>query len=336
MKAEIKPGYEKNRVRLADKLPLDTPFTLYITPSHICNFKCDYCTQSWDKKAKEEINFEMKLLEYESFLKLAKQAAEFPGKFKQILFTGLGEPLLNPRTPDMIAELRRIDISEKIEMYTNATMLTHEMTHKLVEAGITRLRISIQGITAEKYKDVCGLDINFDELVSNIRYFYENREDSLLYIKIIDSCLENEDEKNKFYEIFGDICDEIFVEHLVLSQPTMGDYNGRVDESKTLYGEKMVEKSVCPLLFYVLQVDVVGNVFSCTPLGLPKHFSIGNINDTTLLEIWQGKKLKDIRVEQLEKRRCSIPVCNTCQNFLCITHDTDNLDKYADDILKRL
>ena len=336
MKAQIKPGYEQNRVRLADQIPLDTPFTLYITPSQICNFSCNYCTQSWDKKAKEEIGLKMRFLDYDMFLKLVGQATEFPKQFKQILFTGLGEPLLNPATPDMIAELKRLDISEKVEMYTNASLLTHDMTHRLIDAGITRLRISIQGVSAKKYKHMCGVDIDFDDLVSRIRYFYKNRGNTLLYIKIIDFCLDDENDKDRFYNIFGNICDEIFIEHLVLSQPTMRDYSGRVDESLTLYGEKIIDKAVCPLIFYVLQTDAVGNVFPCTPLGLQQSFSLGNINETTLLDIWHSEKLKNLRIMHLEKKRSRIPVCGSCQNFLCITHDTDNLDRDAEDIVKRI
>lgn len=321
---------------MAEKIPLDTPFTFYITPSQICNFRCNYCTQSWDKKAKDKIGLEMKFLEYDTFLLLAEQASAFPNRFKQILFTGLGEPLLNPRTPDMIKELNRLKLSEKVEMYTNGTMLTREMTKRLVDAGITRLRISIQGVTAEKYKKVCGIDVDFDNLVSNIQYFYENKGNSLLYIKIIDSCLDSEDDQKRFYDLFGNICNEIYIEHLVLSQPTMGNYDGRVDESLTLYGEQMVDKNVCPLMFYVLQTDAVGNVFPCTPLGLPTPFSLGNINETTLLDIWHGEKLKHLRKLHLENKRSVVPVCGSCQNFLCITHDTDNLDSDAQDILERI
>ena len=45
--AERKPfsGVD-DRVKLAEVIPLETPFTLNIFPSNICNFKCKYCEHS--------------------------------------------------------------------------------------------------------------------------------------------------------------------------------------------------------------------------------------------------------------------------------------------------
>lgn len=335
MNAEIKPGYEQKRVNLADRIPLEMPFTLYVTASHICNFRCNYCTQSWSNEEKKKIEFKQQFLEWDTFINIVEQAAEFNGQFKQILFTGLGEPLLNPKTPDMIKIITERNLSEKVEMYTNGYYLDQEMTKRIVDSGLYRLRISIQGVSSEHYKKNCGVDIDFDRLVNQIKYFYENRGNTLLYIKVIDACLEDGEEE-KFYEIFGDICDEIYIEHLVKAQPRMGDYNGKVDETLTLYGERVVEKNVCPLPFYILQVDAVGNVFPCTPLTLPVDFSLGNINETTLKEIWYGEKLKKLRMKMLESKRKEISVCDRCESFLCITHDTDNLDRDKNMLLEKI
>jgi len=336
LKAEIKPGYEQNRVRLAEKIPLDTPFTILITPSQLCNFKCNYCTQSWDHAAKEGIGFKAQLLDYDVFLKLANQMSQFEKPFKQVSFTGLGEPLLNPKLPDMIRHLKELKVGEKIEVYTNASFLTREMTHKLVDAGLTRLRISIQGLSSEKYKQICGVDMNFNELVSNIKYFYDNRKNCKLYIKIIDSCLDNDSDRERFYSLFGDICDEIYIEHLVIAQHSMGDYSNKVDSSLTLYGEEAVEKEVCPQIFYVLQTDALGNVFPCTPLGLPESFSLGNINKTSLIDIWNGNRLNSLRITHLEKKRYLFQTCDKCPCVFGVTHKSDILDNDCENILKKI
>lgn len=334
MKAEVKPGYNKDRVTLAEKLPLKTPFTLYVASSHICNFRCSYCTQSWPKEKLEEIKFQSKNIDQKIFNQLAEQIKEFPDKLKLILFTGMGEPLINKNLPEMISYLKKLDAAERIELYTNGALLSKEMTHALVNSGLHRIRISIQGLSAQKYKEVAGVDIDFDQFIGNIKYLYENRKDCKVYIKIIDAVLE-EGEEEKFYNLFGNICDEIYIEHLVFAQKSMGNYDGSIDDSLTMYQEKAEDKDVCPLLFYIMQIDVEGNVFPCTPLGLPADFSLGNIREQTLLDIWTGEKLKNLRLLHLKKNRAENPVCSSCQSFTCITHATDNLDKDAEELVTR-
>ena len=41
--SQIKPNYDTNRQRLADIIPLEHPFTIYIEQTKYCNFKCYYC-----------------------------------------------------------------------------------------------------------------------------------------------------------------------------------------------------------------------------------------------------------------------------------------------------
>jgi len=44
MSSEIKPisGID-DRIKLSEKIPLKTPFTLNIFPTNACNFRCSYC-----------------------------------------------------------------------------------------------------------------------------------------------------------------------------------------------------------------------------------------------------------------------------------------------------
>lgn len=326
MQAKILPGYDPKRKKLAEIIPLPTPFTLFITPAQICNFRCFYCTQHKSSDEKKKIGFASQLLDYEIFLKIASQAAEFPEKFKRVLLTGLGEPLMNPRIPDMVATLNQLGVAEKYEIFTNAYLLTHEMSDRLLAAGLTRLRISIQGLSYEKYREVCGVDIDFERLLDNIRYFYEHKGDCTVYIKIIDAGLNDKRDEENFFALFGDICDEIYVEHLVKAQPSMGDYGKKANNEYTFYGEKTQHRDVCPFMFYTLQIDAAGNVFPCPPLGLPLSFSLGNITQTTLLNIWNGKNLRDLRLAHLEQNREQYPVCGMCECYLAFTPEEDNLD----------
>jgi MoaA/NifB/PqqE/SkfB family radical SAM enzyme len=336
MKARINPGYDRDRQRLAEIVPLATPFTLFVTPAQVCNFRCRYCTQSLTAKEKEERGFRPVMQDYDVFLKIARQASAFPGRFKRVLLTGLGEPLMNPRTPDMVEELRGLGVADHYEIFTNASLLTHEMSERLIRAGLTCLRISIQGVTAEKYRETTGRNVDIDGLVENIGYFFRNRGDCRVYVKIIDACLESEDDKDRFFALFGNVCDDIFIEHLTRAQPMMGDYEGRANSVMTFYGEEARKRDVCPYMFYTLQTDALGEVFPCPPLGLPSGFSLGNVADTPLLDIWNGSRLRMLRMTHLRKGRQTIDACRRCEGHMCFTPEEDNLDLHADEIARKL
>ena len=337
MKARIAPGYDSKRQRLADIVPLDAPFTMFIASSQICNFRCFYCTQNLSTEEKEKINFKQTHMSDQLFERVLKQAKGFQGKIKRIVFTGLGEPLANPKIPDMIAELSRAGVAGGYEIITNGYLLTHEMTDRLLEAGITFLRVSIQGLTSKRYKETTGVTIDYDRLVDNIRYFYERKGDCTLYVKIMDECFDEGETQEDFYRIFGDICDKIYIEHPVNAQPSMdGNYGDKLNEEMTFYGDVSEERAVCPYMFYSLQIDAVGNTFPCPPLGLPEEFSLGNVQDTTLTEIWRSDKLYRLYRLHLTGHKKEVPVCYHCQNYKCFTPKEDNLDQDKETILKRL
>jgi len=49
MKAEFRQPYSKDRKPLQELLPLDTPLTMYIDPTDICNFACRFCFNGDEK-----------------------------------------------------------------------------------------------------------------------------------------------------------------------------------------------------------------------------------------------------------------------------------------------
>ncbi|WP_373600020.1 radical SAM/SPASM domain-containing protein [Paraclostridium bifermentans] len=334
MKAVIKPAYVKDRIKLGEALPISTPYRLTISPIQLCNFKCFYCTHSLDREEVKKTGFKFSTMKYEEFVELADQFREFPEKIKLIVFSGMGEPLLNKDFPKMVKYLKDNDLAERVEVYTNASLLSEEITHKLVDAGLDSLKISIQGLNSDKYKEVCGFDLDYDKFMKNIKYFYENRKQCKMYIKIIDAMLK-EGEDKQFYEMFGNMCDEIFIEHLSDCQPLTGNCEGKVDAGFTMYNDVAKYSKVCPLLFYTLYVDVECNIYPCVTLGLPTRFAIDNIKNRSIAEIWNSEEIRKLRIEHLKGNKGSQDVCGTCGNMTAMYHEEDDLDEYSETLLQK-
>ncbi len=337
MKAQLKPGYDAKRQPLRDLVPLAAPFTLFISPSQRCNFRCSYCSHSLSAGQKKEAGLVTQDLPSEIFHEIVKQSKAFPIKYKRILLTGLGEPLLNKRIASDVAKLNDAQIAENLEIFTNASLLTPKLNRELIDAGLTRLRISIQGTSAENYRKHCGINIDFAKLCANIADFYaQSRGKCSLYLKIIEEELSGPEDRERFFELFGNITDDIFVENLVRAQPMMGDYGEKIDSVRTFYGEEAERRDVCPYIFYTLQIDAEGYCFPCPPLGLPKSFSLGQMTKEPLTAIWNGPRHRELMLAHLRRNQSQGELCRTCTNYLCFTPKEDDLDEAATTISARL
>jgi MoaA/NifB/PqqE/SkfB family radical SAM enzyme len=104
-------------------------------------------------------------MEFGMYEKIIKQLAEFPKGIKRIVFSGLGEPLMNPRLPEMVKIAVDAQIADRVEVITNGVLLTPEMSDKLIEAGITNINVSIQGINTEQYDNTVLTSIDADRVI---------------------------------------------------------------------------------------------------------------------------------------------------------------------------
>lgn len=336
MNAKIKPGYTTKRQHLADVLPLDAPFSIEIAPTQACNFRCNYCTHGKSAEELKNTGFNSVNMDFGLFAKITKDLKAFDGKIKRIFFTGLGEPLVNNQLPDMIKLMKENEIAEKYETFTNASLLTHSMSDRLISAGLTLLKVSIQGLSSRKYKEITGVDIDIKEIIENLKYFYEHKKKCRMYIKIMDVDFDENESEKDFYDMFGNICDEIYVEHIVNMQPRMKDsYNQGVDNSLTTYGDIPNYYNICPYPFYTLQIDAEGNVFPCPPLGFDNTFSFGNVSEQSVYDIWNSKKLNDYKIGMLTYGKSIDKHCKDCENYLCFTPKEENLDDDRDMLIKK-
>lgn len=128
-------------------------------------------------------------MEYGLYEKCIDDLAQFPEKVKTLRFVGMGEPLLHKDITKMIKRAKEARIANTIELLTNGSLLTHRMSDELIAAGLDRLVISLQGTSAGKYRDISGIELDFQEFVENIRYFYEHKTDTQMYLKIVDIAL---------------------------------------------------------------------------------------------------------------------------------------------------
>jgi organic radical activating enzyme len=177
---------------------------------------------------------------------VARQSKEFENKYKLVSFMGHGEPLVNRKLPEMIRKIKAADIAERIDIITNASLLTPEYADELIDAGLDVLRISVQGVTKEAYRKTCNVNIDFKEFVKNIAYFYNNRKQCSIYIKTVDACLE-EGEDEIFYDIFSKISQRVYIDK-VKSVYDKVSYTDAERDKIRFKGFRTMEEAIAGLL----------------------------------------------------------------------------------------
>lgn len=322
-------GRDNERIPLYKQVPLKIPFSIGLAVSDFCNFRCVYCKHSQPASGNE------KMLSWDEFVHIGEEIKQLYSrggqKAKVVSICGTGEPLTNKLLPEMIKYCKDHDLADRIELTTNGSLLTHELSQRLIEAGLTRLLVSVQGINAEEYRKVCGYDIDYEHFVDELRYFYANKKDCSLYIKTVDIALKD-GEQDKFYDLFSPIADVVNIESVIDVFDGVDYSNLVVDKNISRYGYKCKVQKVCTDIFMRMLIETNGLVGACGCHYPPLY--IGNIQKQHLSDIWNGEVHKKYMKMHLSGRRNEIPLCADCDTFFKSGHPADNLDEHADEILK--
>lgn len=314
-----------DRIELGNQLPLATPFSLHIFPSFYCNFKCNYCLHSLSKEALELKHFVRQMMDFSTYQKAIDDLTEFQEPLKALIFAGHGEPLTHPKIAEMIGYAEQKQVAKRTEIVTNGSLLTYKLSDQLINAGLKRLRISIQGINSSQYEATCGVSVDFDQLVDQISYFYHNKKDTEVYIKIIDIALKSKAEQEKFYQIFAPISDTTAIEYAIPFVKEL-DYSNLSAFSGLCKQGNCQHSSICSMPFYMLVLYPSGDIMPCCATDVPKVF--GNVKQETLRHIWDG----DIRLQFLRQQLngvSNIQVCQQCTVPAFGLQEGDYLDTYV-------
>ena len=158
------------RALLEPRLPLPAPWVVQIFPVYACNFRCRYCHFSIPQSRRPFVT-RVAAMDMGLYTKCVDDMAGFAEKPRVLRFVGMGEPLLHKDLAAMIAYAGGRKVAGRTELLTNASLLDENMADGLIGAGLNRLVVSLQGTSAAKYREISGVDLDFDRFVRRLRYF---------------------------------------------------------------------------------------------------------------------------------------------------------------------
>lgn len=310
------------RKKLADMVPLDTPLGVDFHPSTYCNIKCIFCMHSSDNPCYDFVK--NKFLDFEVFKKAINEMRQFPQRIKAIHFCGLGEPLMNKNISEMIKYAKESKVAEKIDINTNGILLNKDISNSLIKAEVDFIRISVNGLSAEDFKEYTGVNVDFEKYVENIRYLYENRGKTKIYIKIMDFMVNTDPKKDFFFETFEPICDSINVENYNECFLDTKGKNKLKDSNLSQRGESLSGQKCCSQPFFKMEILSDGSVLPCAEARVP--LVVGNIKNDSLLNLWNSKILNEFRLKMLDGFEQAHKICSECTFLKVCNFSSDNID----------
>ncbi len=230
-----------------------------------------------------------------------------------------GEPLLCKDLPAMIAKAHQQGIYTIVS--TNAQNLTEKLATQLLQAGLDRIIISMDGLTQltyEKYR-VGG---KIEKVLKALQVLKQLKKSLHSRIHIELQCLllrSNEHEwkqlKHSYRHLGADSLTFKTAQFYDYKNgdslmPTDHKYSRYKMSNNGKYELKHKPKKICSRLFFGCVMDVMGHILPCC-FDKNKQFTFGSITDSSFDEIWQSKKACMFRQNVLSDRS-HFAICTNC------------------------
>lgn len=297
---DILPFSLKTRLKLFSKIkhgyPLDYPRQFWIEITNECNLRCIMCPLS------RGLGREKGMMDIDAFVRIIDQIYMVKPK---ILLHVAGEPLLNKNSFEMIRYAKNRGCW--VGIHTNATLLTEEMSMRILGSSLDYISFSFDGLTAEVYEKV-RVGARFTQVKTQIETFLELRykmkaESTRAKIEII----AMEETKKQIRD---------FIKHWMtkrvdhISIKPVGDWLGLVD-SRTLNKPRAFGHRPCRDIFHKCAILVDGTVVPCC-CDIGGRLPLGNIFRQSFKEIWNGGLYNHLRKQHLDNIIPENIICHRC------------------------
>ncbi len=321
---------------LRELLPLDTPLSVQVDPSNVCNFKCIFCPTG-DIDLLRSVDRPKGHMRLSLFKKIVDDLTGFPRQIRKLLLYKDGEPLANKELPNMVAYAKARKVADIVAMTSNASLLTRERADALIDAGLDEICVSVYGLDAESYKRTTQTFSAYSRIQENVGYLYaekmKRRSNLHIHSKIVDTDL-TEQQKVKFISDFSQVSDSINI------HPIMG-WSNTFDRDMTLglmpstgpSGSALNQnRRVCPSPFKTMAINFNGKVSVCC-VDWSLGTVVGDSSIENVVDIWNGSQMKEFRMLHLNGQRERIEACSKCQYVQGVA-EIDDLDVDAKQLMR--
>ncbi|KYK27160.1 hypothetical protein AYK26_00505 [Euryarchaeota archaeon SM23-78] len=138
-----------------------------VKPLTACNLDCPFCSVDAGLSTRKVTGY---VVEKDYLVEEFNKLIENKKHPVEAHIGPQGEPLLYAPLVELIKDLKKTPKVKIISIDTNGTLLTKELVDELVDAGITRLNISLNALDEKKCKFLAGTHYNLKHMLNMIEY----------------------------------------------------------------------------------------------------------------------------------------------------------------------
>jgi uncharacterized radical SAM superfamily Fe-S cluster-containing enzyme len=288
------------------------PIQLDLELNASCNLRCAMCPISVEspKNKGPSTWFDFEL--YKSLIDFAVANGT-----KAVKLNYVNEPLIRK---DFVKFVRYAKQAGILNVYfsTNGVLLTKPLAVELIEAGLTKIQISIDATTREVY-DVMRPGGDFEKVLRNVEMIRRERDTlgeatPLVRVNFVKTEL-NEHQLEEFLATWEGRVDQVGVQEFI--KPTAA--------AREIYSSRSTNKQQssfrCAFPFRQLVVTNEKKVLPCCTFW-GEQMPLGTLETPEqLLEFWTGDRMRYLRQMHLEGRYREIPECRQCVDGGCRTNE---------------
>jgi radical SAM protein with 4Fe4S-binding SPASM domain len=313
------------------RLSEEFPSQVMVDITEVCNLGCIHCTHP---KFKLSSVYNKRMLKPEINKKMVDEVArDGKGKTKYIRYTSNGEPLVHPKSYEML-QYAVENSGTKVTLTTNGTLLNEKKMKKLLSTGLHMIDISIDAFSNEIYKIVrVGGDLEVTR--KNVLRLLELNDEVGHNTKIIVSFVEqkeNSHEIEKFKEFWSrQSVDDVLIRKLHTN-------SGSVPNEKSVkvnqISDEKNNRRPCLYPWERAVLTAKGSLNFCPTDWFGKS-EVGDFSKMTIKDIWKNTFYKDLRNQHLNNNYKN-EFCKQCPDWKNTSWPFDEKKSYADLVEKIL
>lgn len=276
------------------------PLNVDIELTNACNLKCPHCARTTASWGNGNVGF----MDKELAKKIIDEVNNEGGY--SLKFSLRGEPLLYKDIVEICEYAKQKENIVDFYFNTNGVGLSEKLAREFVRIQLPRISISVGGWDKESFEK-CQVGAKYETVRNNIIRLKEIREAAKSeYPKIrVQVVLKDEVKQhmNEFVELWKDCADE-------LSGIDFRDESA----NKAELGKTDEVSFKCNCLWQRVAVLWNGEAYPCLFQGVTntEDICLGNVKETSIKEMWNSKKLEDIRNKHALNKSYEVSSCRQC------------------------
>ena len=272
-----------------DRAPI-LPEIVQIESTNICNAKCVFCPR-------DEMHRRQGVMSLDLFTKIVDECAELG--ITHVRVHNYGEPFIDRKLVEKVRYAKQKGIKE-VGMISNGSLITEEVARAMIEAGLDAINISVDASGKDVFEST-RIGLKYDKVIANIERLVRIRAElGRRRPKLILSFVRqnNSLDEQAFIEHWKAIADKI---HITDLHNWAGTLNRESDVNYPCYR---------PWLTFTVLWD--GRVSLCCA-DFDGRTVLGDLNTSTIQEIWNAAPYRQARRQHLESggpdicRSCDLP-----------------------------